>query len=289
MSADALIHTAVGPLWVERHGATGPWALLWPSLLCDGWMWRHQVADLARDHRLLVVHPPGHGCSPAAPGPLTIEACAEAVPQVLDARGVARAALIGLSWGGMTAMRVAAAAPGRVSALALVDTSARAEAWGKRLRYRLMLAVYRRFGLVRPLERPILAAMLGATTRRTQPALGPALLERLRGWEPAGVARAVEAVVIRRRDVRAQLPQIACPTLVVVGAEDQATGVGAARELAALIPGARLEVIARAGHLTALEAPAVLTALLREHLAPLRAEEDGSDAPSPELSDPRAT
>ena len=276
MFQDAALHeTEVGRLFVEEHGRDGPWLLLWPSLLCDGAMWRHQVQDLARDHRLLVVDPPGHGRSPPAPGPFTIEGCAGAALAVLDARGVDRAGLIGLSWGGMTAMRLALRAPERVASLALVDTSAAGEPWRKRLRYAVMAAVYRRLGLVRSLERPLLSAMLGASTLRERPELGRELLERLRGWDRAGVARAVQAVVLRRSDVRAGLPGLRQPTLVVVGEEDRATGVRSAEEIARLIPGARLEVIPRAGHLTALEAPEALTRLLREHLAG--------------LSDPRAT
>jgi pimeloyl-ACP methyl ester carboxylesterase len=166
----------------------------------------------------------------------------------------------------MTAMRAALLAPERVSALGLIDTSARAEPWRRRLRYRVMVEVYRRYGLVRPLEGPVLAAMLGPTTRRERPEVGPALLERLRAWDRAAVARAVEAVVIRRGDVRAALPALRHPTLVVVGEEDRATGPGHALELARLIPGARLERLPRAGHLTALEAPEALTRLLRELL-----------------------
>lgn len=257
--------TTLGPLAVREVGQ-GPPVLLWHSLLCDGSMWRAQEEDLSRDHRLLIVDGPGHGSSPRPPRAFGLDDCTRAALQVLDACGVERAAWVGLSWGGMVAMRVALQAPERVSGLALIDTSADAEPLRRRLRYRAMAAIYRRWGLVRWLEPAVLAAMLGQTTRRERPELGSALLGRLRGWDRAGVARAVDAVVIRREGIRARLGAIRAPTLVLVGEEDRATGVRAAERIAAGIPGARLVTIPRAGHLTALEAPAAVSAHLRAFL-----------------------
>lgn len=261
-----LLSTRLGPLAVEETGR-GPPLLLWHSLLCDGSMWREQVLDLARDHRVVVVDGPGHGASPPPRGPFTLEDCAAAALELLDALAIERAALLGLSWGGMTFMRLALAAPERVRALALLDTSADPEQRLKRIRYRVMAAIYRRFGLVRPLERPVLQAMLGATTLRERPELGRELLERLRGWDRAGVARAVDAVVIRRASIAARLASIRAPTLVLVGEEDRATGVRAAERIARGIPGARLVRVPRAGHLSTLEAPGEVTRHLREFLA----------------------
>ncbi|MFM7551574.1 MAG: 3-oxoadipate enol-lactonase, partial [Actinomycetota bacterium] len=65
---------------------------------------------------------------------------------------------------------------------------------------------------------------------------------------------------------RDRLGGIAVPTLVVVGSLDEETPPAYAEALAAGIPGARLEVLAGAGHFTPVEAPAALGALLRDHV-----------------------
>jgi pimeloyl-ACP methyl ester carboxylesterase len=68
--------------------------------------------------------------------------------------------------------------------------------------------------------------------------------------------------VMARPDLRAQLPGIACPVLVMVGEADQLTPPEHAREIAAAVPGARLEVLPGAGHMLSWEQPARVNALL---------------------------
>jgi pimeloyl-ACP methyl ester carboxylesterase len=67
---------------------------------------------------------------------------------------------------------------------------------------------------------------------------------------------------MHRPDARPALPRIACPTLVLVGADDAATPPERAEEMADLIPGARLQVIAQCGHLSTLEQPEAVSAAL---------------------------
>ena len=68
------------------------------------------------------------------------------------------------------------------------------------------------------------------------------------------------------RGFRGALYQIACPTVLICGSEDQRTPVDVHREMAAAIPGAQLSVIARSGHFTLLEQPAAVTETLRRWL-----------------------
>lgn len=256
------IATSLGGIEVADHGS-GPTVVLWHSLLCDGSMWRHQVPALAARRRVLVVDGPGHGASAPPARDYTLEDCATVLLEVLDALGVERAALAGLSWGGMTAMRVALRAPGRVSALALLDTSADAEARLARIRYRAMAAIYRRFGLRGFLERAVLDVMLAPSTRRERPEIGRELARLLRSWDRAGVGRAIRAVVIERPSIRHALGALASiPVLVIVGDEDRATPPWRSERIARAIPGARLERVSGAGHLSALEQPETVTRLL---------------------------
>jgi pimeloyl-ACP methyl ester carboxylesterase len=68
--------------------------------------------------------------------------------------------------------------------------------------------------------------------------------------------------IMARPDSRPLLPGIHCPTLVVCGDSDQLTPPEASRELAAGIPGARLHLLPRCGHLLTWEQPAAVNELL---------------------------
>src|SRR5437879_2628728 len=84
------------------------------------------------------------------------------------------------------------------------------------------------------------------------PELGRELLGIIRRADRAGLARAIAAVVIDRTSVLSRLSSVRVPTLVVVGEEDRATTPNRARRIAGAIPGARLEIVPGAGHLSAI-------------------------------------
>src|SRR6516165_7649873 len=121
------VGTILGSVYVDDQGEPGePAALLWPSLFTDHRMWRHQIAPLREaGWRTLALDPPGHGRSPGPGRGFTMDECAQAAIQVLDAAGVrAPAAVLGTSWGGFVAPRIAMLAPTRLSGMVLFNTSA---------------------------------------------------------------------------------------------------------------------------------------------------------------------
>ena len=271
----AHVSTRIGSLAVEAVGE-GPPAILWPSLFCDRRMWRHQVAALAGRHRLILVDPPGHGASGPPRGPFTLDDCAAAACEVLDAYEVWRPAWVGLSWGGMTALRAAVQAPERVRALALLDTSAEALTLWERMRFGALAAVFRRAGMTPWLARRVRRELLGRTTIAERPEFGDELFEAIADRDHRPLLHVLDAVVFDRKSIVERLAAIAAPTLVVVGAEDRATPPRNSRRIADAIPGARLVTIPRAGHLTALEAPAEVGSLLARFL-----DETAGDASAP--------
>jgi 3-oxoadipate enol-lactonase len=186
---------------------------------------------------------------------------------VLDAFAVDKAVLVGLSWGAMTAMRVALRAPSRVRALALLDTSADAESWKLKPQYQVMLEVFERWGPVGPLVPSILQKMFSKETLRKRLDFIDEFLKRLAGFDRQGVCEAARAVVLERRSILGELGRIAAPVLVAVGTEDAATPPFRSERMARALPDARLEKIPGAGHLSALEAPHTVNRLLRELLA----------------------
>ena len=246
---------------------SGPAVVLGHSLLCDTEMWRGVAPRLAERHRVINVEVRGHRRS-TAPAPFSLEDLAGDWLAILDKEGVDRAFLVGLSMGGMTAMRLALRSPARVAGMVLIDSNADPEERGKRAQYAVMAAIYRRFGLVRPLARRTASIMLGRTSLRERPHLIDELVETVGRHPREQVTHALQAV-FGRGDLRPRLPEIGAPTLVLVGAEDAATPPSKSEHIRDGIAGARIEVIDGAGHLSALEVPdaivARVAAFLDEH------------------------
>lgn len=264
------VPTTLGPLHVQDAGpADGPVALLWPSLFSDGdTSWGAQLDGLhALGWRTLLVDPPGTGGSAPAARRFTMEECGEAA--LLDDAAVDRAVFFGLSWGGFVALRVALAAPRRVTALVLSNTSARGVGLRERLRVR-MLSLLIRVGVPGGLGRLVVAGMLSDHSRRHDTGFAPKLAATANSLDSAGLARAARSVLGDRTDVVDALHRITVPTLVIVGAEDKALPRAPhSDDLAERIVGARLEVLPRVAHLAPCEEPTKVANLIKEFLAPL--------------------
>jgi 3-oxoadipate enol-lactonase len=260
------LRTRLGRWFYEERGAarraSDPAIVLWPSLLCDGGMWRGQVEPLSALGRVVVLDPPGHGKSEVPP-PFTLEDNAEALRDALGELRVDAAVLVGLSWGGMVGMRMALRHPSRVRALALLDTSAEPEHRLRAVKYRVFVSFARRFGLPPALvDREIVPVMFSERTRREKPELVERFVRAANGFSREGLARATLAVDIHRKGILARLGDVRVPTLVVCGREDRATEPACSERIAARIPGARLVWIDGAGHLSALEQPQAVNAAL---------------------------
>jgi pimeloyl-ACP methyl ester carboxylesterase len=107
--------------------------------------------------------------------------------------------------------------------------------------------------------------LIGETTKREQPALAALLRERVLATSPRAIADALHGLAARA-DSRPTLAEVRVPTLVMAGTEDVLTPPAESEAMAAAIPGARLEVVPRAGHLAGLEQPAAVNAALRRFL-----------------------
>lgn len=227
-----------------------PPLLLLPGLLCDARLWRDQAAALAPLARPVVVD-------------LTQDDRIEAMAARALAAVGGRFALAGLSMGGYVALEIMRRAPERVIRLALLDTSARPDT-PEQMRRRRGLISLSRSGRFR-----------GVTPRLLPQLIHPARLDGPLPREVMAMAERVgkdaflrqQEAIMHRPDSRPDLPRIAVPTLVGVGAEDALTPPELAAEMAALIPGARLRHFADAGHLPTMETPDAVTAAMAAWLA----------------------
>lgn len=253
-------------LYVEVLGDEGaPAVVFGHSLLCDGRMFSDQVTDLARDHRVVNIDFRGHGRSGVPTRRFTMGDLGRDYARVMDAVGVDRAVIVGLSMGGMAAMHLALDAPGRVAGLVLLDTSADREVVKAKAKYGALALTTRLFGVRDFHLRAIMPIMFSETFRAGSPDVVSLWSERIRGMDTAGMVKAEAAVSGRPSVVRA-LRAVSAPTLVIAGEDDIATPPSRARQLAAAIPGARLQMIPATGHLSTIERPVVTTKLIRQHV-----------------------
>ena len=178
-------------------------------------------------------------------------------------RAPPRFALAGLSMGGYVALEFWRQAPERVNRLALLDTSARADddAALKRRRSFIQQAEQGRFKGVTP---RLLPAFIHPD-RIADTALVEAISEMAEAVGREAFLRQQKAIMARS-DSLTNLAGIDVPTMVICGRQDAATPLVLSEEIADRIPGARLCVVEECGHLSAMERPHAVTALMRDWL-----------------------
>ncbi len=223
--------------------------LFLPGLLCDGRLWRdpaQALADVADVH---------HGDVSAD------DSMAGMAARVLAA-APPRFALAALSMGGYVAFEILRRAPQRVLRLALLDASARLDP-PKRLAVRKAGLAMAEAGRFAGVTRKLLPQLVHAS--RVDGEVGEDVMAMAQRVGRDAFLRQQRAI-IARPDSLPLLPAIAVPTLVGVGEDDRMTLPEESRLLHERIPGARLHVFARCGHLPPMEAPQETAAVLRDWL-----------------------
>ena len=232
----------------------------------DRSLWTAQAAAHEQsfpDVRLLIPDLPGFGRSAPLVSP-GMDAWADALEPLLDAAGVERAIVGGLSMGGYVAFAFWRRHAARVHALMLMDTKATADSDAAKTGRRELIATVEASGTDAVVP-ALVASQLGAGTRTGDPALAARVEAMLRRASATGVIAAATAM-LSRIDSTPTLDTIDVPTLVIVGDEDTLTPASDAIAMSAGIRGARLVTVPGAGHLAPLEQPATVNAAIAEFL-----------------------
>jgi 3-oxoadipate enol-lactonase len=235
--------------------AEAPAVVLLHALATHGELWLPQWPVWSMAFRLVAIDLPGHGMSPAPQAPMTLADHAGQVADALDALGIERAAVVGLSLGGMVAQALALRQPGRVRSLVLAHTTARTlpavrEIWDTRL------AQFEREGLEKQVE-PTLGRWFTPAFATASPMTMAWVARQIRATSPAGYTGAIRA--IQGLDHFDRLGAITVPALVVAGDADAAVPLHAASALAERLPHAKLFVLKDAGHLGNVQQPVAFT------------------------------
>lgn len=238
------------PLLFHETAGTGPPLVLLHGLSGSGRWWGRNVLALSQHFRVFAVDLAGFGSSRGV-GRFRLDDAGARLLAWMDAAGIERTSLVGHSMGGLIAAIVAAETPERVDRLVLVDAALLSfdRGLGKRA-----------FGLARSIRwtSPRFLSLLAGDALRSG---------------AFSLASATHQLLLA--DQGETLARIAAPTLVIWGEHDTVIPLSVGREIVARIPGARLFVLAGAGHNAMWDRP---DAFNREVLTFLRGEiNEGGD------------
>ena len=230
----------------------------------DRTLWAPQLAALSGEFRVIAPDLRGFGRSAVTTGLVTMREYAADVEELLDRLGIARAAIVGLSMGGLVAMELAAHRPDRCWAIGLVATTMEPPSAADAAARLERAAAVERDGM------PVLVDYMH--TGVYGPGCGPAVRARvdamMRAAPPAGAAAALRGRA-QRPDYRPLLAELDLPALVCAGSADPWSNAAVTAEIAASLKRPEIAVIDGAGHLPNLEAETefndVLGAFLRAH------------------------
>ena len=247
-----------------HHELTGPAdadvLVLSNSIGTTTTLWDAQLPTLAERFRVLRYDHPGHGGSQTELD-LTVEGMAEEVLDLLDTLGIERVSWCGLSLGGMVGVALAVHAPDRLDRLVVACTAAYLgppEGWEKRA------AIVLADGL-EAIADSVVARWFTPRFREEHPEATARFREMLVATPRDGYAACCGALA--RWDARDRIHAIAAPTLVLVGAEDPATTLEHAGQMADEVDGARIVTLAGAAHLANVEAPEAFTRVVLDHVS----------------------
>lgn len=243
------------------HGIAGRWT-----------HWLENIPVFARSRRVIAIDLPGFGQSEVPSDGITIPGYGRSVESFCDQLELKSVQVVGSSMGGFIGAEMAIQYPQRVERLVLVSAAGASDlllkvaplvgtvAFLERLSAR-HVAAFREKLLSRPGIRKIGLSLIANHGDRLSPEMA---YELSLGVNKEGFAEAFKAMT--EYDIRDRLGEIGCPVLIVWGADDPLVPIEDAHLFEKAIPGARLEIIPDASHLSMLERPAQFNRIVEQFL-----------------------
>ncbi|MGW7477797.1 alpha/beta fold hydrolase [Nonomuraea muscovyensis] len=248
----------------SRSAGTGLPVVLLHAFPLSSAMWLAQREGLSSLCRVITPDLRGFGGSRLGDDEPSVDLMADDVARLLDAEGIDRAVIGGLSMGGYVTMAFCRRHPDRVQGVLLADTKAGSDPQPARdNRERIAQAVLSQGAEV--LLTDVLPALIGPTTKERR----AMVLGRVKGLvqsAPPGAVAWAQRAMAARPDSFETLAGLKVPLLVVVGEEDELATPADAEAMARAVPDGRLEIIPKAGHLSAVEQPEAFNAAVAEWL-----------------------
>jgi 3-oxoadipate enol-lactonase len=254
----------------------GPPLVLLHSLLSDRASFDRVVPPLSRSFRVITPELPGFGRSHAVDGSLA--AIADRMAEMVREAG-AGAIVLGNGYGGFVALQMAIRHPGIATRLILADCGAAFSEAGRQA-FRTMASVSRAKGLA-AITDVAMRRLFAPEFQEQHPELMQDRRAAFLRTDPAVFQAACEALAAL--DLRAELPEVGVPVLVLVGEQDEATPPAMSHELAAGLPDARLKIIPGCAHVPQLQAPTRFLDPIADFLGLTNAASSASNVTQPKL------
>ncbi len=245
----------------------GPVLLFGHSYLWSSSMWQQQIAEFSKTYRCIVPDLWGHGNSAPLDGPP--QSLADDHWALIQALNIERCSLIGLSAGGMSGIQLALDHPDKIEKLIIMDSFVGIEPSETQQRYFQMLDIVEQSGAIpQPLIEQLIPIFLSAVTLENQPDIATTFRKSLTDLPAENIPTivAIGRCIFKRKDRMAALSKLKMPVLVLVGELDQSRPPQESMEMVQAIEHAAYKIIARAGHISALEQPEEVNRLLHAFL-----------------------
>ncbi len=264
-------------IYYELHGPKEAEVLVLSNgILMSTASWVFQTAELSKHIRLLLYDCRGMWQSDHPPGPYSMEQHADDLAGLLDALGIQKAHIGGISYGGEVSMTFALRYPDRTLSLIVADAVSHVDPW-------LRTVVE---GWIAAARTKDPKALFNATVPwnfsphfiQEHPDLMAQALERYALLDYDAFIKLCESFL--RLDIKERLKEIKAPTCVIVGEQDLLKGRRYAEEIAQSISGAEFHIIPKAGHATCWEDPKAFNSIILGFLARHRKETEFSPQPA---------
>lgn len=260
------VSTDLGWLHVVDAG-TGPETIvLWPSIFTDVRIYDGIVARLGASYRFVLIDGPAHGQSEGGETEFTMEACADAMGQVMDHFGLDSAVIGGTSWGGIAAAHLALAAPERVKALMLMNTPMEIDSARPGLKARFIAGGARWMLRSNLFRDGVAKSFFSPEVLNANPTYAQAFHAMLKKADPSRLATAVRSVILGGTPLKERMSDLTVPILVIAGKEDEMYPIAIQAEAALYAPKGRFEPVG-GKHISVVERPDEVSTLLRDFVA----------------------
>lgn len=251
---------------VELHSTdskgAGETVVLVHAIGCDLRMWDELEQALAPRYRVVRIDVRGHGESPVAPRPYTLDELADDVAAVLDRLVIRKAHWVGLSMGGMIGQAFALRHGERLGKLVIANSTSSYGPEGRTMweaRSKMVEA-----GGVAAIRDMATTRYFSEDFRATRPDIVERVMQRFVQTPKEGYRGCCDAIAAL--NFSGDLGRIDAPTLVIAGGADAGTPLSMSEAIARGISNAKLAVIPGAAHLSAVEKPDEFNALVRGFL-----------------------
>ena len=225
------------------------------GLLWSNWLFHNQIAFFKNKYRILAFDFRGQGGSTSKNGKYDMDSLLKDTVEIIETLVGKPVIFAGLSMGGYVGIALAAKRPDLVKKMILMESTTDAETIDSISKYKMLNNMVKTVGYW-PVEKSIMSIMFGRKFLNDKSRIGQyeIFLKKLKENNRQLIVKATEGV-ITRLSTEHYLPDIKCPTLVLVGREDVPCPVDKSQFLADNIVNSKLVIIEGAGHSGVLEEP----------------------------------